>query len=172
MTKIRSDSKLAPHEDFIFERLIDRNQGYTTVADALEKEEGVSTSVGALSTYFGKHAWRWRAERAAKQASAIETALETADFDQAKAKAIAQREFELAASNLSVKELVALRNIDLKAKDLRLQQDKFEMDVAKLATKYAAELKSIAGDKTMNDDAKIDAVRRRLFGAIPEDSNG
>jgi len=172
MTKIRSDSKLAPHENFIFERLIDRFQGYQTVADALEKEEGVSTSTGALSTYFAKHAWRWRAERAAAQANAIESALECADFGQAKAKAIAQREFELAAGNLSVKDLVALRNIDLKAKDLQFQQDKFEMDVAKLATKYASELKTIAADKGMSEDAKINAVRRRLFSVLPEDSNG
>ena len=118
MSKTRSDSKLQPHEDFVFERLIDGNQSYQTVADAIENELGISTSVAALSTYFSKHAWRWRAERAAAQASAIEAALECADFGQAKAKAIAQREFELAAGNLSIDDLVKLRGLQLREKDL------------------------------------------------------
>jgi len=128
--KTRSDSKLAPHEDFIFERLIDRNQSYQAVAEELEAlDHPVSTSASALSAYYARHSWRWRAERAQAQASAIESALESADFDQAKAKAIAQREFELAASNLSVKDLVALRTVELKERALDQDQRKLELRV-------------------------------------------
>jgi hypothetical protein len=60
----------------------------------------------------------------------------------------------------------------MEEKALQLQIDRFQFDAAKAAMKHAAELKSIAGDKGMSNDAKIDAVRRRLFGSIPEDSNG
>jgi len=170
--KTRSDSKLAPHEDFIFQRLVDGNESYQTVADALKKELGIDTSASALSTHFSKHSFRWRAERSAAQATSIEKALKLADFSDAKAKAIAQREFELSVSNLSVKDLVSLRTVDLKAKDLQFQQDKFEMDVAKLALRHVAALKTIAGDRAMNESEKIDKVRERLFGVVAENVNG
>jgi len=127
MSKTRSDSKLAGHEDFIFERLVDDNQSYQTVADAMKKELGISTSASALSIYYSRNSWRWRAERASQQATAIEKALKVADFGEAKAKAIAQREFELAASNLSVKDLVALRGVELKSRALDQDEKRLEI---------------------------------------------
>jgi hypothetical protein len=122
--KTRSDSKLAVHEDFIFERLVDDNQSYQTVADAMKKELGISTSASALSIYYSRNSWRWRAERAAQQSTEIEKALKVADFGEAKAKAIAQREFELAASNLSVKDLVSLKRVDQRERSLNLELEK------------------------------------------------
>ena len=174
MSKTRSDSRLAPHENLIFERLIDHNQSYQTVADAL-KNTGVDTSVTALSNYYRAHAWRWRANRAAVQADAIKKALlkDPQNFSAVKAAAIAQREFELAASNLNVAELARLkkigqidRKLDLDARAIELR----EFDAAKAALKHAAELKTIAASKTMSSDEKVNAVRRRLFGVLPEDA--
>jgi hypothetical protein len=177
MSKTRSDSKLAPHEDFIFERLVDGNEGYQTVADALQKELGVQTSATALSLYFAKHSWRWRAERAAARADAIKKALlkDPQNFDQAKAAAIANREFELAASNLSVQELARLKKIGQIDRKLNLEERSIELrefDAAKAALQHAAAIKSIAASKSLNDTEKIDAVRRRLFGDIPEEVDG
>ena len=129
--KTRSDSKLAPHEDFIFERLVDGNASYQTVADALQKELGVQTSASALSTYFAKHSWRWRAERAAVQADEIERQLlkDPKRFSKAKAAAIAQREFELSASKLSVSELMKLRLLTQKDSEIAIKQQALELRV-------------------------------------------
>jgi vacuolar-type H+-ATPase subunit I/STV1 len=173
--KTRSDCKLAPHEDFIFQRLVDGNESYQTVADELQKLLGVRTSASALSEYFSRHSWRWRAERAAAQATSIEKALKVADFSDAKAKAIAQREFELAASNLSVQELARLKKIGQIDRKLNLDERSIELrefDAAKAALQHAAAIKSIATSKSLNDTEKVDAVRRRLFGEIPEEVNG
>lgn len=138
MSKTRSDSKLAPHEDFIFERLIDDNRSYQTVVDDLQKN-GVDTSVSALSNYFRTHAWRWRSERSATEADAIKDALLKNNFAEAKAAAIAQREFELSVSNLSVKDLVALRNLALKKQALENDQRKIELQERRLQQAEAAE---------------------------------
>lgn len=142
--KTRSDSKLAAHEDFIFQRLVDGNESYQTVADALKKELGINTSASALSTHFAKHSWRWRAERAAAQATSIEKALKLADFSDAKAKAIAQREFELSASNLSLDDLVKLRAIALKERDLDHKQQALELRVQEYEDRMQAARKATA----------------------------
>ncbi len=164
--KTRSDSKLAPHEDFIFERLVDGNVSYQTVADELQKSLGVRTSASALSSYFSKHSWRWRAERASAQADAIKKALlkDGKNFTAAKAAAIAQREFELSASNLSVKDLVALRGIDLKAKAIDQQQAALDLRVREFEQKLA-ETRSVlerAKSKGSIDKATIAEIEEKL----------
>lgn len=146
MSKTRSDSKLAPHEDFIFMRLVDDNESYQTVAEALHQSFGVSTSASALSQYYAKHAWRWRADRAAQQADAIKAALlkDGQNFDAAKAAAIAQREFELAAGNLSVDDVVKLRNVELKARELDNKTKALELRVQEYEDRMQAARKAAA----------------------------
>lgn len=162
--KTRSDSKLAPHEDFIFERLVDGNESYQTVADALQKTHGVQTSASALSQYFAKHSWAWRAERAAVQADCIKDALLHQNFSEAKAKAIAQREFELAASNLSVKDLVALRGIDLKAKSIDQQQAALDLRIREFDQKVEETRRVLerAKSKGSIDQATIEEIEEKL----------
>jgi hypothetical protein len=164
--KTRSDSKLAPHEDFIFQRLVDGNESYQTVADALKKELGINTSASALSTFFAKHSWRWRAERAAAQADAIKKALlkDGKNFDQAKAAAIAQREFELAASNLSVKDLVALRLADQREKSLELKEGALNQRIREFEDKAEAVKKTLerAKSKGSIDKATIAEIEEKL----------
>ena len=144
--KTRSDSKLAAHEDFIFQRLVDGNESYQTVADALKKELGINTSASALSTHFAKHSWRWRAERAAVQADAIQKALlkDPKNFTAAKAAAISQREFELAASNLSLDDVIKLRGIALKERDLDHKQQALELRVQEYEDRMQAARKATA----------------------------
>jgi hypothetical protein len=162
--KTRSDSKLAGHEDFIFERLVDDNQSYQTVADAMKKVLGISTSASALSIYYARNSWRWRAERAAQQATAIEKALKVADFGEAKAKAIAQREFELAASNLSVKDLVALRLADQREKALELKEGALNQRVREFEQKAEEVRKTLerAKSKGSIDKATIAEIEEKL----------
>lgn len=55
----------------------------------------------------------------------------------------------------------------LKQEDLQLQKQRFEFSASKAALEHARELRAIASDRSMNEDAKIEAVRLRLFGKAP-----
>lgn len=52
----------------------------------------------------------------------------------------------------------------LKQEDIRLKRDRFEFDAAKAALAKLPELRAIAGNKSLDQTAKIQAVRQRLFG--------
>lgn len=51
-----------------------------------------------------------------------------------------------------------------KEDQLRLAREKFEFDAAKKAMELAAEIKDVAGDDSLDDDEKIQMVRKALFG--------
>ena len=51
-----------------------------------------------------------------------------------------------------------------KEDQLRLAREKFEFDAAKKAMELAAEIKDVTGDDSLDDDEKIQMVRKALFG--------
>ena len=51
-----------------------------------------------------------------------------------------------------------------KEDQLRLAREKFEFDAAKKAMELSAEIKDVAGDDSLDDDEKIQMVRKALFG--------
>ena len=51
-----------------------------------------------------------------------------------------------------------------KEDQLKLAREKFEFDAAKKAMELAAEIKDVAGDDSLDDDAKIQMVRKARFG--------
>jgi hypothetical protein len=68
----------------------------------------------------------------------------------------------------------SLFSLVLKAKDqvlaaakVQLEREKFEFDAAKAALAKLPELKSIQDDRGLDEDAKLLAVRERLFGVVP-----
>ena len=54
------------------------------------------------------------------------------------------------------------------ASEHRLAREKFEFDAAQAARKFAAEIKIISANSKLNESQKINAIRERLFGALPE----
>lgn len=50
---------------------------------------------------------------------------------------------------------------------LELDRDKFEFSAARSALEHLEDLRSIQADASLDSDAKLEAVRRRLFGAAP-----
>ena len=50
-------------------------------------------------------------------------------------------------------------------KEFSLARDRFQFDAAKAALKFAAELKTISGNKTLSDADKVNAARAKLFGS-------
>lgn len=97
------------------------------------------------------------------KALATEVALKTGDAKSASA---------FINSAMAIKDrLQKADEIDLKAKaqatkddQLKLAREKFEFDAAKKAMELAAEIKDVAGDDSLDDDEKIQMVRKALFG--------
>jgi len=53
---------------------------------------------------------------------------------------------------------------DTKDEQLKLAREKFEYDAAKKAMELAAEIKNVSADDALDDDEKIQKVRKALFG--------
>ena len=158
--KIRSDSlyaKLAPAQrEELLHALIVEAKSYDWAVDKCE-EWNVSTSPSGLSALLSRHGIRWRIERAKVAAKASEKTLPK-NHEEATRRGLAQREFELAFDDLSVKELVALKR-------LQLAQAKIELDSRKLAI---LEAKQQEAEKTLADPdlspAEKEAKMREVFG--------
>ncbi len=184
MKKPRSDSKLLtlPEEQQaqIAEWLIG-GLPYHKAKELIQKEYGLSTSFAALSAFWTdvcSHALLARRQQAVTTADSIaaDAAKMPGNFDAATIDAIKQKALELAISPLAaprdVKSLFMLitknRDQELKADQLRLDRDRFEFDAAKAALAQLPALRAIAGDHGMDDDAKLSAARKALFGQTPE----
>lgn len=62
-----------------------------------------------------------------------------------------------------------LRDSDTRTRALEHVIERHQWDAAKAAMKHAKEIKTICGDRNMDNNAKIEAVRRRLWGEAPAD---
>ncbi len=183
MKKPRSDAKLFSLPEEQQEQLKDwllSNLPYHRVLQLVRENFNVTTSLGALSHYWGSEC---TATLIARRQRAVTTADEIAEeslkmpgkFDVATIEALKQKAFELSISPLAdprdVKQLFGLvlkaRDQDMSEKELALARDKFEFDAAKAALAKLPELRRIAGDRDLDEDQKLQAVRRRMFGQDP-----
>jgi hypothetical protein len=115
-----------------------------------------------------------RRARTVKMADAFAESVEKqpGQWDKVLMQQIKQKTFELANSpQVSAEDLMFLmglvqkgRDQDLKERDLQLKRDKFEFDAAAAALKQLPALRQIAADKSLNEQDRLAAVRRRLFG--------
>ena len=62
----------------------------------------------------------------------------------------------------------AAATLRLKRRALAFSKWKFQTRAADLALRFAKEIKAIAANRALDADAKIEQVRRRLFGEEPE----
>jgi len=184
MKKPRSDSKLLNLAEEQQARLADwllSGVPYYKVRDLIEKEFHVITSVRALSEFWNRYCG---AELIRRRSQAVTTADQIAEeavrtpgrFDAATIDALKQKAFELAISpGANPKEIKNLFMLVLKARDqelderqLTLARDRFEFDAAKAALEQLPALKKISSDRGLDRNQKLDAIRRRLFGEVPE----
>lgn len=185
LKKPRSDAKLLnlPEEQQM--QLADwllAGMPYHLAKKRISEEFGVSCGVAALSGFYSEVCVpvllkrRTRAREAAEEI-AIEATKSPGQFDSATVDAIKQKAFELAISPLSepkdVKALFMLlqksRDQDLKAQTLDLDRNKFEFSAAEACLKHLPQLRAIAGKSNLDQRSKIDAIRRQLFGTLPEE---
>lgn len=86
-------------------------------------------------------------------------------------KLLEQQITELLATGADEKRIgsfIKMYSTLMRASDIPAQTqlaiDRFQFDAAKAALKHAKELRRIAGDRDLSDDARVDAARKRLFG--------
>lgn len=146
----------------------------------LHKEFSVETSNAALSRYYSEVcsvALLARRQRAVSTAEEIatEVARSPGKFDAATIDRLKQMTFEMSlqpqpdAGKLRDVFMLVLkaRDQDLDEKQLQLSMDKFQFDAAKACLAHLPALREIAKDPGMDDAAKLQAVRKRLFGEAP-----
>ena len=120
----------------------------------------------------------------ARRARAVQTAESVASeasrtpgrFDAATIDALKQKAFEQAMSPQSdpraVKAIFSLvlkaRDQDLSQQQLSLDREKFEFDAATKCLAQLPLLKTIAQNTKLTQAEKIDSIRQRLFGVLPE----
>jgi hypothetical protein len=156
---------------------------YHRAKELVEKEFEVKTSIAALSAFWDEvctSALIARRQQAVTTADEIAAEVEKkpGQFDAATIDAIKQKAFELSISPQSapgeVKALFGLllkaRDQELNAEELKLARERFEFDAARAALAALPDLRAIAGDKSLDETGRINAIRRRLFGKIPDEN--
>jgi hypothetical protein len=183
MRKPRSDAKLLNLPEEQQAQLSDwllSGIPYHTVKQMVFDNFKVATSLGALNSFYNQFC---SASLIARRQRAVTTASEIAQeaeskpgrFDSATIDALKQKAFELSINPGSdPRDVKSLFMLVLKARDQQLDQDhlaldrdKFQFDAAKACLEKLPELKTIAADRGLGEQAKLDAIRKQLFGEVP-----
>jgi hypothetical protein len=170
--KPRRDSvlKTLPEErqEQIMARL--KSEGYAETVAWL-KADGLRTSVTALSEFYSW--WNLRQQLSRNQ-STVQTLLSNLhrfdpSYTPGQIQELGQAFFTaLALEQQDPKAWAMTQRVGLDREQLQLQRDRFEFDAAKACLEKLPELKQIAADRSLNEDAKLEAVRQRLFGVAPK----
>jgi hypothetical protein len=170
--------------------LFDRNMGYPQVIKLCKKDFGVDLHKGVLSRYYKKRvheraierimdsARRGREVKKALRENPLETFNEVIDL-------IGRMVFEVSLRASASEELpdvgplgeilellIKMREEAREEAIFLLERERWEFDVARICHAHFGELQAIAEDAALDDDAKLEAIRRRIFGKaageIPE----
>jgi hypothetical protein len=184
MPKPRSDAKLLNLPEEQLAQLSDwllSGMPYHKAKALVKETFHVETSLAALSNFYETiccSALIARRQQAVSTADEIATAAQTKPgrFDAATIDALKQKAFELSISPMSnpkdVKNLFSLvlkaRDQEIDEKQLSLARDKFQFDAAKAALDKLQDLRDIANNKGLSDEAKLTQARLKLFGELPD----
>jgi len=99
------------------------------------------------------------------------------DYQKALLKMLGQVVFELALSSRkpeilkevrdSLRVLTAAKQEEHQADRVALHREKWEFDVSRMCVAHLAELQAIIADHSLDEPARLQAIRRRLFGERP-----
>ena len=185
----------ADQRDQLIEWMLDEGLTCRQAQEQLRAKYHVETNLTALYRFYLEECVPLRLRRAAAAANMLPTraSVVMANWDESNMALVKQRYFELlAAPAADPKELAlfatqvvyaerartqrdtllfqrekAVADLRLKRQALALSKWKFQTRAADLALRFAKEIKTIAADRALDADAKIEQVRRRLFGRAP-----
>jgi hypothetical protein len=192
--KPRSDSILdglpANQQESLERWLFEENLSLDGAKDRLWQDFSVRSSRSAVHTWYHKRAQERLlakiagAARASKQVVAAFQANPDNSYDallgligQSALEAKMKGE-ELSLENLKdLAELTRLglearhdtRALEIKERDLNLRKDKFEFSAAEACLKHLPALRQIGANKGLDERSKIQQIRLRLFGELPQE---
>jgi hypothetical protein len=186
MSKARSDSVLdglpRNQREALEEWLFEENLSYQDAKKRLWQDFNVSTSRSGLERFYARVNQRRLLQRimdSSQTAAAVKEKFDEskAPIESALKKMLAQLAFEMSVSGKAVdpETFVAISGLVLKAQEqelkkqaIELQRDRFEFDAAEACLKKLPELKSIAANGSLDQHAKLRAIREKLFGEVPD----
>jgi hypothetical protein len=174
MRKARSDSQLKVLPEARQAEIIAHMRAHSLAETAAYCRQtwNLTTSQTALSEFFS---W-WHVTRSLVEAKSFTDRLKAdlktipgLDLDDDKISRLGQRVFELEAlKNKDASMFMGLRRLRQSEVAYSLERDKFQFDAAKACLKALPELRAIAADSALDENGKLNAVRARLFGDLPE----
>jgi hypothetical protein len=87
---------------------------------------GVSSSAAALSRFVSRHGLPWRLDRARAAAEETKSSLPK-DWEAEKARGLALKSYELTFRDLSAKEWVMLKQIEIREREQKLKESDLEL---------------------------------------------
>lgn len=135
--------KTPENRDQVLEWLITEGVSYEECSARCAEHFGLSPSPGALKTFYESHGFTWKIELA-KIAAERSKHLLPADWEAQKKMGLAQREFEMAFRELSVKEVYALKSLELEQERLRLNAEFGKKKLEQKDTQLAQAQQSLA----------------------------
>ena len=185
----------AAQKEQLVEWLLDEGMSCRQAQERLLQEHKVKVTHVTLYNFYLVYCLPLRLRRAAEAADRLpeRAGVVMTDWDASSVALVKQRYFELlAAPATDPKELAlfatqivhvdrvraehekmklqrqqAAAALWLKRRALALSKWKFQTRAADLALRFAKEIKTIAANRALDADAKIEQVRRRLFGEEP-----
>ena len=184
-------------QDALADWLLD-GMSYADARERLHMDFNVQSSEAALGGFYQHVCAPLRLRRASEAANALPELAGglTTGWDVASVALVQRKYFELLAAPFAdPKELAVFamqiadinrgqleraklefnkqkhaETTQIKTADLALQREKFEFDAAKKAIEHAAAIKTIATNRSLDSDARVEQVRLRLFGSAPQSS--
>lgn len=126
---------------------------------------GLETSTTALSRLLRSCGLEWRSERAREVAERT-LGLLPEDWEEAKRRGLSQQLFEKTFSDLSVKELVALKSIELEEAKLQVTLAKLEHEITKFREQLRTKME--AGMDALFEEIKSNPAALKIFRQLKE----
>ncbi len=170
--KPRKDSVLKTLPEERREQIMEflENHGYAEAVAWLQAD-GLRTSITSLKEFYS---WSQLNAQYSRNESTVSTLLDKVtqrnpSYTSDQIQELGQAFFTaLALEQQDPKAWAITQRVGLEKEQLHLARQRFEFDAAKACLEKLPELKEIAANRGLNEDAKLQAVRERLFGTAPK----
>ena len=161
------------------EWLFDENLSYLETGQRCLSEFKIKITIKSLFSFYRLVAQKRTLDRITHSANNANAVVKTftenpADTYQALIKVAGQIAFDKAIQSPDqldlptirdfTRLLIASRHADLNSKKFHLDREKWEFDVARTCFNHHAELQALVANKSLDEDARLQAIRRSLFG--------
>ncbi len=181
--KPKATSRIAtltqPQRDKLENLLFEQNLSFRAVSKRSLAEFGLTLQSESLKRFYQKTSQKRTLDRIVRSSQTANAVVKTftenpADTYQALIKVAGQIAFDKAIQSPDqldlqtirdfTRLLIASRHADLNSKKFHLDREKWEFDVARLCFDHHAELQALVADQSLDEHARLQAIRRSLFG--------